>query len=245
MTQQSDSSTPTRKVGRRYATHKLELVAGVVAICFGLLYLFVGVPGSSQTGTGTVQAGEVYKLSVHYAYSLEDEVRVSIHWSAAINISVYLYSCGTDASCSGLTSPYLPPQSGTGGQFTFTGLKGHTFALVTDGEAMFAYSSDTPYPFFWLALPPLVSGAVVAVYAVVAKPRSEVPDSEQLPMTEVEPLLAQLKENGVVAAYRCPSCRAIVKVSGDTPSASLATCEGCHKAIDPRDLKEMLETALA
>jgi hypothetical protein len=57
-------------------------------------------------------------------------------------------------------------------------------------------------------------------------------------------LLRQVKDNGIVAVYRCPHCNANLKVGKDTTMESLRKCAHCGSEVETMDLADFLETAL-
>jgi DNA-directed RNA polymerase subunit RPC12/RpoP len=58
-------------------------------------------------------------------------------------------------------------------------------------------------------------------------------------------LLQQLKDGGIVATYRCPHCGGELKVDKDTNVESLKHCEHCGSEIEAMDLADFLRTALS
>ena len=57
-------------------------------------------------------------------------------------------------------------------------------------------------------------------------------------------LLKQVKDGGVVAIYRCPHCNGTLKVNNKTSLKSLKICEHCGSEIETVDLADFLKTAL-
>ena len=58
-------------------------------------------------------------------------------------------------------------------------------------------------------------------------------------------LLKQVKDGGIVAIYRCPHCNGTLKVNDKTSLKSLKTCEHCGSEIETLDLADFLRTALS
>lgn len=58
-------------------------------------------------------------------------------------------------------------------------------------------------------------------------------------------LLKQVKDGGVVVVYRCPLCRAPMKIGKDTSIDSLRVCEHCGSEIKAVDIADLLKTALS
>jgi DNA-directed RNA polymerase subunit RPC12/RpoP len=58
-------------------------------------------------------------------------------------------------------------------------------------------------------------------------------------------LLQQVKDGGIVAIYRCPNCNGKLKVGSKTTLNSLRTCEHCGSEIEAVDLADFLKTALS
>jgi hypothetical protein len=57
-------------------------------------------------------------------------------------------------------------------------------------------------------------------------------------------LLQQVKDGGIVAIFRCPHCGGKLKISDKTTMNSLRTCEHCGSEIESMDLAEFLKAAL-
>jgi transcription initiation factor IIE alpha subunit len=58
-------------------------------------------------------------------------------------------------------------------------------------------------------------------------------------------LLKQIKDGGIVAVYRCPNCNGTLKINNKTSLKSLKTCEHCGSEIETVDLADFLKTALS
>ena len=58
-------------------------------------------------------------------------------------------------------------------------------------------------------------------------------------------LLKQVKDGGIVAIYRCPHCNGTLKVNDKTSLKSLKTCEHCGSEIETLDLADFLKTAIS
>jgi uncharacterized protein (DUF983 family) len=58
-------------------------------------------------------------------------------------------------------------------------------------------------------------------------------------------LLKQVKDGGIVVVYRCPHCGGNLKVSKDTSVDSLKICPYCSTEIEAMDLADFLRTALS
>ena len=58
-------------------------------------------------------------------------------------------------------------------------------------------------------------------------------------------LLQQVKEGGIVAVFRCPHCGGKLKISDKTTVNSLKVCEHCGSEIESMDLAEFLKTVLS
>jgi DNA-directed RNA polymerase subunit RPC12/RpoP len=61
---------------------------------------------------------------------------------------------------------------------------------------------------------------------------------------DLNTLLQQIKEGGIVAVYRCPHCSAALKIGSKTDSGSLRKCEHCGNEIEAMDLVQFLKAAL-
>jgi DNA-directed RNA polymerase subunit RPC12/RpoP len=58
-------------------------------------------------------------------------------------------------------------------------------------------------------------------------------------------LLRQFKDGGIVAVYRCPHCGGKLKVDKNVDIAKLKVCEHCGSEIESMDLADFLKTALS
>jgi transcription elongation factor Elf1 len=58
-------------------------------------------------------------------------------------------------------------------------------------------------------------------------------------------LLQQVKEGGVVAIFRCPHCGGKLKISDKTTLNSLRKCEHCGSEIESMDLADFFKTVLS
>lgn len=58
-------------------------------------------------------------------------------------------------------------------------------------------------------------------------------------------LLRQIAEQGIVAVYRCPHCGGRLKISKGTSEANLRVCEHCGSEIETMDLADFLKTAIS
>jgi hypothetical protein len=58
-------------------------------------------------------------------------------------------------------------------------------------------------------------------------------------------LLQQVKDGGIVAIYRCPHCNGKLKISNKSTLNSIRTCEHCGSEIEAMDLADFLKTALS
>jgi len=57
-------------------------------------------------------------------------------------------------------------------------------------------------------------------------------------------LLQQVKDSGLVAVYRCPHCGGNLKIGKSTSLESLRTCEHCGSEVETMDLVDFLEKVL-
>ncbi len=58
-------------------------------------------------------------------------------------------------------------------------------------------------------------------------------------------LLQQVKDGGIVAIFRCPHCGGKLKISDKTTVNSLRVCEHCGSQIEAMDLADFLKSALS
>jgi DNA-directed RNA polymerase subunit RPC12/RpoP len=59
---------------------------------------------------------------------------------------------------------------------------------------------------------------------------------------DVNELIRQLKQGGLVVAYRCPNCGGNLKISGDTKPESLKFCSYCGSKIEAVDIADFLRS---
>lgn len=62
---------------------------------------------------------------------------------------------------------------------------------------------------------------------------------------DLNALLQQIKDGGIVAVCRCPHCGAVLKIGSKTDYGSLRKCEHCGNEIEAMDLTELLKSALS
>jgi DNA-directed RNA polymerase subunit RPC12/RpoP len=64
-------------------------------------------------------------------------------------------------------------------------------------------------------------------------------------IVDLNKLIQQVKDGGIVVIYRCPHCNAPLKISKDTNVESLRVCEHCGSEIEAVDVADFLRTALS
>jgi len=62
---------------------------------------------------------------------------------------------------------------------------------------------------------------------------------------DLNSLLQQIADGGIVAVYRCPHCGGRLKIGKETSVASLRVCEHCGSQIETMDLADFLKTVLS
>lgn len=62
---------------------------------------------------------------------------------------------------------------------------------------------------------------------------------------DLNKLIAQVRDGGIVAVYRCPHCGGNLKVDKGTNVEHLKVCEHCGSVIDAMDLADFIRTALS
>lgn len=62
---------------------------------------------------------------------------------------------------------------------------------------------------------------------------------------DLNSLLRQLQEGGIVAVYRCPHCGGKLKIDKDVRIDKLRVCDHCSSEIETMDLADFLRTALS
>lgn len=67
----------------------------------------------------------------------------------------------------------------------------------------------------------------------------------QVVHVDLNELIQQVRDGGIVAVYRCPRCGGKLKIGGDTRAESLTVCEHCGSEIEAMDLADFIRTALS
>lgn len=62
---------------------------------------------------------------------------------------------------------------------------------------------------------------------------------------DLNTLLKQFAEGGIVAVYRCPHCGGKLKIGKETKASSLRTCDHCGSEMATMDVADFLRTALS
>jgi DNA-directed RNA polymerase subunit RPC12/RpoP len=62
---------------------------------------------------------------------------------------------------------------------------------------------------------------------------------------DLNKMIQQVREGGIVVVYRCPHCNAPLKIGKDASVESLRVCEHCGSEIEVMDLADFLRTALS
>jgi DNA-directed RNA polymerase subunit RPC12/RpoP len=83
-------------------------------------------------------------------------------------------------------------------------------------------------------------------------PKSKIPVSKQEVIVkrmdisvDLNRLIRQVKDGGIVVVYRCPHCGGKLKVGRDATVESLKVCEYCGTEIEAMELADFLRTALS
>jgi DNA-directed RNA polymerase subunit RPC12/RpoP len=64
-------------------------------------------------------------------------------------------------------------------------------------------------------------------------------------VVDLNKLIQQVKDGGIVAVYRCPHCGGKLKIDKGASVESLKVCEHCGSEIETMDLANFLRTALS
>lgn len=64
-------------------------------------------------------------------------------------------------------------------------------------------------------------------------------------VVDINKLLEQVRDGGIVAVYRCPHCGGKVKIGKDASVESLKVCEYCGSEIEAMELADFIRTALS
>jgi len=62
---------------------------------------------------------------------------------------------------------------------------------------------------------------------------------------DLNSLLQQVKESGIVVVYRCPHCGGKLKISKETSVESVKVCVNCGSEVEAMELADFLKTALS
>ena len=66
----------------------------------------------------------------------------------------------------------------------------------------------------------------------------------QVSSVDINRLIQQLREGGLVAVYKCPNCGGSIRVSGATDATSLTRCGYCNSYLQAQDLATFLQSVL-
>jgi lysine biosynthesis protein LysW len=80
-----------------------------------------------------------------------------------------------------------------------------------------------------------------AINDLIVKEFARTPDVS----VDLNVLLQQLKEGGLILVYRCPHCGGKLKIDKNVDIAELKQCEHCGSEIESVDLADFLKTALS
>jgi len=100
---------------------------------------------------------------------------------------------------------------------------------------------------FSLAVAPYIPSREIAWEKGKYNPESKLPSVKQeilLKKVDLNELLKQISQEGLVVIYRCPHCNANIKISKDSTLGKLRTCEHCGSEIRILDLEDLLRTTL-
>mgnify|MGYP001144629645 CR=1 FL=1 len=75
--------------------------------------------------------------------------------------------------------------------------------------------------------------------------RARMPPPLKVVSVDINTLIRQIKEGGLVVVYRCPKCGANIQISGDTKAESLKFCNYCGTKIEAMSLAEFLRSTLS
>lgn len=88
----------------------------------------------------------------------------------------------------------------------------------------------------------------LGMYAEAGKVRakgSEIKIKKTEVSVDLNSLLREVKEGGIIVVYRCPHCGGKLQVGKDTSVESLKHCEHCGSEIEAMDLADFIKTALS
>ena len=77
------------------------------------------------------------------------------------------------------------------------------------------------------------------------KARQILGKEKKVVVVDLNKLIQQVKDGGIVMVYRCPHCSGKLKIGKDTSVESLKVCEYCGSTIKAMDLADFLRTALS
>lgn len=238
---------------------RFETVVGCVVLVFGLFYLFAGLPWFPMSGSANVVAGRTWAIPVSDPFSLDREMSVVVHWSSSSAIYVIVQSCGSNPQCPHPSSIQALGATTTAGSLRFEGVSGTYYAITPSGNATLSYSESSPYPYFFLALPVLIAGAIilgVGVWlprAVVDPDDLATNDASSVRPTktptpeergELESLLERVRTSENRVAIQCPQCLATNLVDHEATADDALVCPSCEAPQVPARVIDDLRTAL-
>lgn len=154
----------------------IVVVLGTLLVILGLIFMVVGIPGVANGGTESVTPVEYLVLSPTGTYSLGSTLNLTIAWSSESSsaVTVAVFPCGTDSSCSTVGGTPIARGTGLTGQVSFTATKGDYYAVGVSSAAKISYTARAGLGglFFWVAAVFLAFGALLVLMGLLLKKRA-------------------------------------------------------------------------
>lgn len=221
----------------------------ILLIAAGLTYLFAGMPWFPNSGNAEVPTGKSLTIGVNDPYTFSNQFTIEVHWTAPHPVTLLVRTCGSNPQCPVAFQFVAQSPNSTSGSLQFIAHRGTYYAITPTGEARISYSGSTAYPFFYLALPAVVGGALLLTWALgidaKSMPRSTIggrvgTQGGRRSTEKLTEALEELRQQNLVVALECPSCGEPIRVSSRTETSDLFRCGGCHAELNPDDLVSLL-----
>lgn len=146
------------------------LLAGIVVLILGVVLWYLPIQPVTSTLTVPTGAGDTLSANPPLAI-LSSELTYSANWSAGSSITVNVYDCGTDTSCTNaIHTGAIATATGSTGSLSWTGPKGNYYLIVPSGTATVTAGVTEPLAGGIVGVLLLVVGLVLAIFGAVRNP---------------------------------------------------------------------------
>ncbi len=146
------------------------LVAGIVVLIIGVVLWYVPVEPVTSSLTVPTGAGDTLSANPPLAV-LSSQLTYSASWTSSSSITVNVYDCGTDSSCSNaIHSGAIATGTGSSGSLSWTGPKGDYYLIVPSSTATVTAGATEPLAGGIVGVILLVVGLLLAIIGAVRRP---------------------------------------------------------------------------